>query len=281
MCRQCECRAADCGDTISKLVVSWMSRVAHHFALLALALGACVPAAPPAPSSDHAEPTVTPVPQRATEAVPVDAQSVELLSCPPVDANRIEQLREIEAQVSQLRGLPVVDSIDRLFVPADDLRDQVFNAVLDDLSAEAAEARARTLYLLGLIPTALDLRALSADLLAEQAAGFYDRHAGQIVMVCESRFSGLAQFSYVHEFALALLDQHLDTSSGLLDEALDCAGNSQRCNAERALFEGAAALLQEQWLRTFASAQDIDDLRETVSAYSMPVFELRSFIYSR
>jgi hypothetical protein len=182
-------------------------------------------------------------------------------------------MRAIEAEVSQLRGLQPLHAVERRLFTTDQLRTYVLDEFLADYSAQEAQADAELLYLLGLLPEALDLQQLYTDLFNEQIAGFFDTENEEMVVVCESGFSGVERLTYVHEFVHALQDQRYDFETGLEYSDSSCEEASERCAATRALFEGDAALLQEQWLRRFATAQDLEDLTLFFSTFTMPVYE--------
>jgi hypothetical protein len=63
---------------------------------------------------------------------------------------------------------------------------------------------------------------------------------------------------FAHEFDHALTDQHFDI--GALGVYPDCLGDEQRCAAIRALVEGDATLLMQQWWRQYAGPQDYEDI---------------------
>jgi hypothetical protein len=182
-------------------------------------------------------------------------------------------MRSIEAEVSQLRGFQPLDPVERRLVTTDQLRTYVLDEFLADYTAQDAQTDADMLFMLGLLPEVLDLRQLYTDLYSEQIAGYYDTENDEMVVVCESGFSGVERLTYAHEFVHTLQDQHFGFETGLEYSDTACEGNSQRCAATRALFEGGAALLQEQWLRMFAQPEDLEDLAFFFSSFTMPVYE--------
>ena len=251
-----------------------MSRALYSFLIVATVLGACRPVASstPAPSVTVAPalPADTVTPQ-ASPQTQVTADTP--LVCPPVEGAVLNQMRAIEGQVSQLRGLQALRAVDRTLFTADQLRAKVVDEFLADYSVQDAAADASLYFLLGLVPEDLDLHRLYTDLLSEQVAGFYDTEAEQMVIVCEGGFGGIERLTYAHEYVHTLQDQRYDFETGLSYSDAACEDSSQRCAATRALFEGDAALLQEQWLRTFASEQDFEDLQLFFSTFAMPVYD--------
>jgi hypothetical protein len=185
----------------------------------------------------------------------------------------LSEMRSIEAEVSQLRGFQPLDPVERRLVTTDQLRTYVLDEFLADYTAQDAQTDADMLFMLGLLPEVLDLRQLYTDLYSEQIAGYYDTENDEMVVVCESGFSGVERLTYAHEFVHTLQDQHFGFETGLEYSDTACEGNSQRCAATRAFFEGGAALLQEQWLRMFAQPEDLEDLAFFFSSFTMPVYE--------
>ena len=86
-------------------------------------------------------------------------------------------------------------------------------------------------------------------------------------------FKGPERLTYAHEYVHALQDQTYDLRDGLgfNDEA--CEEDSERCAGLQALIEGDATLLEEQWLRNFATPQDYLDIVEFIGTFEMPVYD--------
>jgi hypothetical protein len=180
---------------------------------------------------------------------------------------------EIQRQVAALRGLNSLGPVQRTLLSTDELRQRVLDELLQDYTEEEAAFESRMFALLGLVEPGIDLWTLYADLLSEQVAGYYDDQAGAMFVVREAGFGGPERLTYAHEYVHALQDQHYDIDDGLgyNDEA--CDENPDRCAALSAMLEGDAMLLQAQWLRTYATEQDLQELRDFVAAYEMPAYE--------
>ncbi len=185
----------------------------------------------------------------------------------------LSEMRELEAQVSQLRGIPASRAVERRLLTSDGLREYLREAFLGDYSPEEAQADASMYAFLGLLPEALDLRQLYLDLFNEQLAGFYDVETDEMVVVCDESFTGVERLTYVHEYVHTLQDQRYDFEAGLAYTDAACDDEPERCAAIRALFEGDAALLQEQWLRRLARAEDLEDLAAFFSTFTMPIYD--------
>ena len=240
--------------------------------VVALALNGCqssastttVPASPatalPTPTQTAASPTPTP-------------EVTDESACPPLDADLLFQMEEIESQVTQLRGILPSESVSRSLLTPDQLRETVIHDFLGDYTQEDALQDVRLLSLLGLIEPGIDLWQLYADLFTEQVAGFYDTETDEMIVICGSGFGGVERLTYAHEYTHALQDQAYDIRDGLQYNNDACEADSERCFAIQALIEGDATLLQEQWLRTFAGDEDRSDLLEFFADFDMPVFD--------
>jgi len=240
--------------------------------VVALALNSCqssastttVPASPatalPTPTQTAASPTPTP-------------EVTDESACPPLDADLLFQMEEIETQVIQLRGILPSESVSRSLLTPDQLRETVIHDFLGDYTQEDALQDVRLLSLLGLIEPGIDLWQLYADLFTEQVAGFYDTETDEMIVICGSGFGGVERLTYAHEYTHALQDQAYDIRDGLQYNNDACEADSERCFAIQALIEGDATLLQEQWLRTFAGDEDRSDLLEFFADFDMPVFD--------
>jgi hypothetical protein len=258
---------------MNKATHSPLIRALFLFVSFALALGACVKEAGPPPSppvTPTTSPTAAPSPAAPTEAVSEPEVSA---ACAPIDAQTSATMRQIEGQVIRLRGLqpPAAAAIE--FLTPEQLRERVEQDFLSDYTPEEARLDARTLALLGLIEPDLDLHRLYVDLLSEQVAGFYDSQDEQMLVVCGTGFGGLEIFTYAHEYVHALQDHAFDLESGLNFSEEACELDGERCFALRALIEGDASLLQEQWLRTYADQELLASLLTSLGSFDSPVLE--------
>ena len=230
------------------------------------ALTAAVPASPttalPTPTQTAASPTPKPT-----------SEVTDASACPPLDADLLAQMAEIESQVTQLRGIMPSESVSRSLLTPDELREHVIHDFLGDYTQEDALQDVRLLYLLGLIEPGVDLWQLYADLFTEQIAGFYDTETDEMIVICGSGFGGVERLTYAHEYTHALQDQTYDIRDGLQYNNDACEADSERCFAIQALIEGDATLLQEQWLRTFAGDEDRADMLSFFADFDMPVLD--------
>ena len=250
-------------------------RIKHHLLWLAfavaLSLNGCQSSA--STTTMPASPTTAlPRPTKTTVSSTTAPEEPDETACPPLDADLLFQMEEIESHVTQLRGILPSESVSRSLFTPDQLRETVIHDFLGDYTQEDALQDVRLLSLLGLIEPEIDLWQLYADLLSEQVAGFYDTETDEMIVICGSGFGGVERLTYAHEYTHALQDQAYDIRDGLQYNDDACEADSERCFAIQALIEGDATLLQEQWLRTFAGDEDRSDLLEFFADFDMPVF---------
>lgn len=190
-----------------------------------------------------------------------------------IGAEVLAQMEAIEEQVIELRGLQPTGPVDRVLIPSRQLRRIVEEDLLEDYSQEEAADDARLLALFGLLEPDFDLWSFYHDLYSEQIAGFYDDEREVMYVVQGAGFQGPERLTYAHEFVHALQDQtyDLDEGLGLNDEV--CERDNERCAGLQALIEGDASLVEEQWLRTFATEEDIEALLAFYGEFSSPVFD--------
>ncbi len=218
------------------------------------------------PSDSLPAPTETTPPVEETEPISTPG-------CPPIEGEVLDEMQTIEDQVIQLRGVQPARAVERKLLTSDDLRIKVTDEFLADYTVEEAQVDSKLLFLLGLLPQDFDLRQLYIDLLNEQVAGYYDTELEQMVIICEDGFGGVDRLTYAHEYAHTLQDQRFDFETSLAYTDAACEADSQRCVGTQALFEGDATLLQEQWLRQYATEQDLKDMLQFFSSFAMPIYE--------
>jgi len=138
-------------------------------------------------------------------------------------------------------------------VPLDYLSQEGLAAYLKDLidteyPEERASADQRTLVAFGLLEPDTDLRALRAQLLRENIAGFYDERPGRkrlYSISAERRLTPMNQLVLAHELRHALQDQYVELASLLPAGVSDF---DDRRLALMSLLEGDATLVMERFL---------------------------------
>jgi hypothetical protein len=218
-------------------------------------------------------PPPTPTPASILTPQPQDTPlATEVILC-ELDSEAVSQMDEIEGQVRILRGLPQTRQVDREFLAQSQLRQRVIDDFLADFTQEEAFVDAHVLALLGLLERDFDLWNFYADLFTEQVAGFYDDEDEEMAVICGADFGGPERITFAHEYTHALQDQTYDLEDGLGYNDDLCEADSERCAAIQALIEGDATLLEEQWLRTYATQEDLADLLEFITSFESPVFD--------
>lgn len=188
------------------------------------------------------------------------------------------QMDVLEGQVAQLRGLQPASPVHRVLLPASQVRERLVKDMSNAYSPGQAQDDATVFTLLGLLPSGSDLRQAYVDLSTDPAADFFDHQLKELVVVGDRGFGILERLAYIRAYDLAVQDQHFGLASRLKDDPGLCPPVNEGCAAVRALVEGDAALLQEQWLRTYATAQDLADLALAEQAtpgpasYGVPAF---------
>ena len=246
--------------------LAWILAVVALLCLAAAAAGVALLASdlPLSPS-----PT-SPLP---SDTAPAPTAELPPTSTPGLPAETRRSMDEIQGQVVALRGLNPLGSVERALLTSAELRERVLDDFLSDYTPEEAAYDARMLALLGLLEPGVDLWALYTDLLSEQVAGYYDDQAGAMFVVREAGFGGPERLTYAHEFVHALQDQHYDLDEGLGYSNEACDDDADRCAALSAMLEGDATLLETQWLRTYATEQDFQEIQEFIATFESPVFD--------
>ena len=204
-----------------------------------------VPSATPRPTetplpTETPTPTLTPTP-----------------SLPPPDATLASAMDKIAAEVSGLRGLTMVGENARYLVPRSRVEELLRGLVLSPALRAELEDQQLVLSALGLVNPTYDLVNYALNSHADNIGGFYVPWT-QAMYVIGSDFGGAERFVYSHEYNHALTDAHFNIAG--LGVYPVCAGEGQRCSAIRALVEGDATFLMEQWWQQYATPQDILDM---------------------
>ena len=185
-------------------------------------------------------------------------------------------LNEIAETMEQVRGLELLDEVDRNFMTRSEL--QIF--LMDRLEEEDLEeilVSQEVLSILGLIPQDTDLYQLYLDLFTEQIAGLYDQDTEKLyIVVEEGTFGPDDKTTLAHEYVHALQQQHFDLRS--LTEAVE--DNSEAAAALTALVEGDAYLQTDRYRFNFLSTEELDLLFETGPDDS-PVFDAAPYVIQK
>jgi hypothetical protein len=216
-----------------------------------------------APSVSPETPTRTAHPSQTSATPTVSALAPDVVAA----------MDTIESQVSQLRGLSPLAPTERRLITSADLAALVKSEFLQDYTRQDAQAETDLYSQLGLVQPNFDMWDFYLKLYAEQVAGFYDDQDKIMYVVAGEVFDGPARLTYAHEYTHALQDQHFGLRENLGYTEAGCETDSERCAGIQALVEGDATLLEDQWLRTYASQDEIDQIMAFYSDYQTPVFD--------
>lgn len=194
-------------------------------------------APPPAPEvpATPSEPT-TPTP------TPVGPGGV----APPADV--LQVMKRVEGEVIKLRNLPEDRPVTRRFLTREELRAYIVAEMAQENTPDDYRRSGQELWLLGLGPKDIDLEKLYIDLQTEQIAGFYDPEVDTFYLIGDApTLAAIDQITYAHEFNHNLQDQRVDLNAALKQNEYD----ADRSLAYRALIEGDATLLMNQWTEQY------------------------------
>lgn len=164
----------------------------------------------------------------------------------------------VEANVLELRGLPLLTPITPTVLTRDELRRRLIEENAAEITPEEARADALELSVLDFIEPDYDLYGTLIDVQSEGILGFYDPDTAEFVVVNDGALlDAPAQWTHAHEFVHALQDQHYDLDA-LSDDSLD----SEARAAVRALAEGEARLVQFLYLTQgdYFTDEEVDEI---------------------
>jgi hypothetical protein len=165
----------------------------------------------------------------------------------------------VEGNVTALRGLGKQEVIIPSILSRTELRQRL--RAESFYTEEEARRDVLVYSAFDFMPRDFDLYALQRRYLGDSIAGFYDPATKEFVVVSDDdRMNALEEWVYAHEFMHALQDQYFDLAL-ITDTTLSWDGNM----AIRALAEGEAELLQEQYLADYLSQDQLVEIFNLVS----------------
>lgn len=202
-------------------------------------------------------PTITPTITNTPTPRPTNTATATPTLLQP-DATEKAEMEIIITEVSDLRGLSVKDTTASYLLTKPKVRPILENMFLVNGGTLAeVEDQKRGLVALGLVKPTYNLYDNILNNIADGLGGFYDPQSKQLFVI-GYRFGGIEHYIFSHEYDHALVDQHFH-----LDEMGVyplCVTNEDHCRAIRALVEGDATLLMDQWWEQYASPQDYEDI---------------------
>ncbi len=184
-----------------------------------------------------------------------------------------DQMKEIQEQVIQLRGLQPTADVPQALLTPEELRQHVIDNFLADYSSQDASEDAIILAAFGLLNPDFDLYNFYLELYSEQIAGYYDNETKEMYVVKGEGFEGPERLTYAHEYTHVLQDQVYDFENGLNYNDDACEENSERCAATQALIEGDASKLELEWFSKNATDEDQQQVFDFYGNLSSPVYD--------
>jgi hypothetical protein len=202
-------------------------------------------------------PTITPTITNTPTPRPTNTATATATILLP-NATEMAEMEAIMTEVSDLRGLPVMDTTDSYLLTKPKVRPILENMfLLNGGTLEEVEDQKRGLVALGLVKPTYNLYDNILNNIADGLGGFYDPQSKQLFVI-GYRFGGIEHYIFSHEFDHALVDQHFQLDK--MGVYPLCVTNEDHCRAIRALVEGDATMLMNQWWEQYASPQDYDDI---------------------
>jgi len=193
------------------------------------------------------------------------------------------QFAQIQAQVSQIRGLPWLAPLDISVANDADFVRQLNFVDQRDFHIDRMQGDGETLKILQLIPQKLDYVQEIMDLYKGAVLGFYDAKTQKLLVRANSTtLTPEQRITVAHEMDHALTDQHFHF--GPATYALDAADEGEQGTAFSGLLEGDAKTLEAEWAATYlTSAQRNQANGETSGSGSiyntMPPYMVDSLLW--
>jgi hypothetical protein len=188
----------------------------------------------------------------------------------------------LQQEVSDVRGLePLTTGIPRYVLSKFQVRPVLEASFVNNGGTqEQLDDLGRVWAALGLIKPTYNIYTNALNGLTDNIGGFYFPWNDELYVI-GTHFSGVEHFIFTHEYGHALVDQHFGLD-GLGVYPL-CTTDEQRCQAIRALVEGDATLVMNQWVgQRYPGPEDYFDIlnysppRQTLPEQFPPPFALRN-----
>lgn len=207
------------------------------------------------PTTAAPESTATRAPSATATAADASPTSDTGSHDPAVEAD----LAEIEADITEIRGLQLKEPIPSAIISRDELYQDLLGQLAEDYSQEEADQDTTILWLLRLIDDPdLDLYQLYVDLYGESVLGYYDPEDKRLVLVSDNSADGLTALTkktMSHELVHTLQDQYYDIQALRPDDM-----PAEQAFAITALVEGDAELSSTFYVQEFMDAQEIMEM---------------------
>ena len=213
------------------------------------------PAASPAPSGSAA-PGASPSGSAEAGADCDPAQASTGSPAPDTNDPNASLYAEIEAEVTQLRGITATKPVERGVFDKPGLCAYITSSFEKDNPAQLVNDTEALYKALALMPQDESLRDLYIELLTSQVAGLYDDETKKMYVVTSTGEIGPAEkITYAHEYTHALQDQQFT----LRDVIGDAKDQGDRALARSTLVEGDATLLMSLWAQQHMTPQELGE----------------------
>jgi hypothetical protein len=149
---------------------------------------------------------------------------------------------EFLKKLSEVTGFSMIRPVDQKAMRREELKAYFEERIKEVVKPEEIRIEELTLKKFGFVPDDFDLKQSTIDLMAEQAAAFYDYRKKRMVLLDAPDGGAMAEMTLVHELAHALADQHYNLEKFLKK------GNSSddAALARTAVMEGQASYLMSE-----------------------------------
>ena len=155
-----------------------------------------------------------------------------------------QETRDILAQLSKITTLAVLKPVVQQTMKRDQLKDYFEARIKEVVKPEEIRVEELTLKMFGFAPPGFDLKKTTIDLMAEQAAAFYDYRKRKMVLLEGGEGGAMQEMALIHELAHALADQHFN-----LERFLKKGNSSDDSSLARtAVMEGQATYLMSEFM---------------------------------
>jgi hypothetical protein len=161
----------------------------------------------------------------------------------PPSGSIFSQVDDILQTLSDITGWKVQRTVPAEILSKDNFRKMVEEGVKDAETSKETRAAEIALKMFGLVPQDFDLARESGDLLAEQAAAFYDYRKKRLFVLDSTKADSEQLVALAHELAHALADQQHP-----LRKFINDADGDEQSTARQAVIEGQATWLSWAYL---------------------------------
>jgi hypothetical protein len=185
--------------------------------------------------------------------------------------NRIGELRRLEAQERQIRGLSQLRPVQAQFLANAPFRALIRKQMKRDEPASETDLSQREMDVIGFLQPGQNLRAITINQLSSLPIGVYDDRTRTLYVRNQGNQAfKLERYAIVHEYTHALQDQHWNLRAVLPDETKIRYRNSDALTAHQALVEGDATNTQGIYLNRFYSQAEIRAMMSYESKLPQP-----------